>query len=99
MQLRLCPLLAAAALAACGNSSASESPKGAPAPGTTPIAPAPGKPAAVRAPSRGPEHAVYSLADNRLAAHVLRGGGLYLPAGSAGFAKYVRFGNQLAKDA
>jgi arylsulfatase A-like enzyme len=95
-------LLAAAALAACGNSSASETPKAVPTPGTTPTpgtAPAPGKPGVVRAPSRGPEHPVYSLADNRLSAHLLRGGGLYLPAGSAGFAKYVRFGNQLAKDA
>jgi arylsulfatase A-like enzyme len=46
-----------------------------------------------KAPSRGPERAVYSLIDNRLAAHVERGGGLLLPAGSAGFAKYTRFGN------
>ncbi|HSK04814.1 MAG TPA: sulfatase [Kofleriaceae bacterium] len=47
-------------------------------------------------PARGPERAAYSLIDNRLAAHVERGGGLVLPAGSAGFAKYVRFGNGLA---
>lgn len=47
----------------------------------------------VTAPSRGPERAVYSLADNRLAGHLLRGGGLVLPGGSAGFAKYTRFGN------
>ncbi|MBP6628746.1 MAG: sulfatase-like hydrolase/transferase [Kofleriaceae bacterium] len=54
----------------------------------------PGK-APVTAPSRGPERVVYSLADNRLAAHLGRGGGLLLPAGSTGFAKYVRFGNTL----
>jgi len=49
--------------------------------------------APVKAPSRGPEHPVYSLVDNRLSAHLERGGGLLVPAGSAGFAKYVRFGN------
>jgi arylsulfatase A-like enzyme len=43
--------------------------------------------------SRGPEHPVYSLVDNRLSAHLERGGGLVLAAGSAGFAKYTRFGN------
>jgi arylsulfatase A-like enzyme len=47
----------------------------------------------VKAPSRGPEHVVYSLADNRLSGHLLRGGGLVLPGGSVGFAKYIRFGN------
>jgi choline-sulfatase len=52
----------------------------------------PSKPAAAAA-ARGPEHAVYSLADNRLSAHLTRGGGLVIPAGSAGFAKYVRFAN------
>ncbi len=44
-----------------------------------------------RAPSRGPEHAVYSLVDNRLAAHEQRGGGLLVNGGTAGFAKYLRF--------
>jgi len=69
------------------------------APGTpaaakvAPVAePAPAKPPA-RAAARGPEHAVYSLVDNRLSAHLVRGGGLVVPAGSAGFAKYVRFAN------
>ncbi len=47
----------------------------------------------IKAAARGPEHALYSLVDNRLSAHLLRGGGLVLPAGSAGFAKYIRFGN------
>jgi arylsulfatase A-like enzyme len=46
---------------------------------------------------REPERPAYSLIDNRLAAHVERGGGLVLIAGSTGFAKYVRFGNQLAR--
>ena len=46
-----------------------------------------------KAPTRGPEHPVYSLVDNRLSAHLVRGGGLVVPAGSAGFAKYVRLGN------
>ena len=47
----------------------------------------------VKAPSRGPERVVYSLIDNRLSAHLTRGGGLVLPAGSAAFAKYTRFAN------
>jgi len=62
-------------------------------------APAAAAPAAAPAPPpapRAPERAAYSLIDNRLAAHLERGGGLFVPAGSAGFAKYVRFGNQLA---
>ncbi len=50
-----------------------------------------------KAPSRGPERAIYSLVDNRLAAHLGRGGGLFIPAGSAGFAKYVRFGSTVKK--
>jgi arylsulfatase A-like enzyme len=49
----------------------------------------------VKAAARGPEHAVYSLVDNRLSAHLARGGGLVVAAGSAGFAKYVRFANLL----
>ena len=49
--------------------------------------------APTKAPARGPEHAVYSLIDNRLSAHLHRGGGLLLAGGSAGFAKYTRFGN------
>jgi len=53
-----------------------------------------GAPPAKAAP-RGPEHAVYSLVDNRLSAHLTRGGGLVLAAGSAGFAKYLRFANAM----
>lgn len=49
--------------------------------------------APAKAPSRGPERPVYSLVDNRLSGHLLRGGGLVLPGGSVGFAKYTRFGN------
>src|SRR5689334_4882384 len=47
----------------------------------------------VKAASRGPERVVYSLIDNRLSAHLTRGNGLVLPAGSAAFAKYTRFAN------
>ncbi|HEX7839185.1 MAG TPA: hypothetical protein VF469_17025, partial [Kofleriaceae bacterium] len=54
----------------------------------------PAKPPA-KAASRGPEHAVYSLVDSRLSAHLTRGGGLLVAAGSAGFAKYVRFANAM----
>ncbi|HZJ66687.1 MAG TPA: sulfatase [Kofleriaceae bacterium] len=46
-----------------------------------------------KAPSRGAERTVYSLVDNRLSAHLTRGGGLVVPAGSAGLAKYLRFAN------
>ena len=48
-----------------------------------------------KAAARGPERAVYSLVDNRLSAHQTRGGGLLIPGGSAGFAKYIRFGNMM----
>lgn len=41
---------------------------------------------------RREEHAVFVLGHNRLLAHERRHGGLYIDAGSAGFAKYVRFG-------
>ena len=49
-----------------------------------------------KAASRGAERAVYSLVDNRLSAHLRRGGGLVVAAGSAGFAKYTRIANQLS---
>jgi len=49
----------------------------------------------VKAAARGPERPVYSLVDNRLSAHLTRDGGLLVDAGSAGFAKYLRFGNQM----
>jgi arylsulfatase A-like enzyme len=45
-----------------------------------------------RPPSRGPEHAVFSLTDSRLLAHVMRREGVVALAGSPGFAKYLRFG-------
>ncbi len=51
-------------------------------------------PAVEEAPKRGPEHAVYSLWDNRLAMHHQRGGGLFVPVGSSGLVKYMRFGRQ-----
>jgi arylsulfatase A-like enzyme len=37
-------------------------------------------------------HGVFSLVDNRPLGHLQRRGGLYIPAGSAGMAKYTRFG-------
>jgi arylsulfatase A-like enzyme len=40
----------------------------------------------------GADHAVFSLADNRLLAHVVHGGGLVAVAGSPGFAKYLNGG-------
>src|SRR5687768_500516 len=85
-----------AAVTACGaekksSSSAEAAPvPGSPAAGTKPPAKAP-----VKAPARGAEQPVYSLVDNRLSAHLTRSGGLLVPAGSAGFAKYVRFGNTM----
>jgi arylsulfatase A-like enzyme len=96
--------IALAFLVACGkttNDQATTEPKVAETGGGTPAAS--GGLAANKAPlanrrpakaaARGPEHAVYSLVDNRLSAHLARGGGLVVPAGSAGFAKYVRFAN------
>ena len=44
---------------------------------------------------RGAEHDVYSLIDNRLYAHVERGGGLVIVPGSAGFGKYGRTAAQI----
>lgn len=38
------------------------------------------------------EHTVFDLGDNRLLAHARHRGALHIAAGSAGFAKYVRFG-------
>ena len=84
----------AIALVACGKSgnkdkgSATGSDQG-----TAPAGGGSAKKPPVKAPSRGPERAVYSLIDNRLSGHLLRGGGLVLAGGSAGFAKYTRFGN------
>ncbi|HEU0036780.1 MAG TPA: sulfatase-like hydrolase/transferase [Kofleriaceae bacterium] len=52
-----------------------------------------------KAPSRGAEHVVYSLIDNRLSAHRGRGGGVVLDGGSSGFAKYVRFPRLMKSDA
>lgn len=83
---------------ACGKSKdkPAPSPPGGPAVGsgggTAATPPKPDKPP-VKAAARGPEHAVYSLVDNRLSGHVLRQGGLLLVGGSAEFAKYTRFGN------
>ncbi len=40
----------------------------------------------------GGHHPVFSLADNRLLAHLIRDGGLFVPLGHPGAAKYVNFG-------
>ncbi|HEX5061656.1 MAG TPA: sulfatase-like hydrolase/transferase [Kofleriaceae bacterium] len=85
-------LAALLALAACGKDKDTSSAEAAPAPGGATAAKQPAK-APVKAAARGPEHAVYSLVDSRLSGHLLRNGGLVVPGGSAGFAKYVRFGN------
>jgi arylsulfatase A-like enzyme len=61
-------------------------------PATGPAAMRAAGPARPRREPRGPEHPVYSLADNRLYAHVERDGGLVVVPGSPGFAKYLRFG-------
>ncbi len=85
-------LAALLALAACGkDKDTSHSAEAAPVPGGATPAVATKPPA--KAPPRGPEHAVYSMIDNRLSGHLMRSGGLLVPGGSAGFAKYVRFGN------
>ncbi|MBA2542334.1 MAG: sulfatase, partial [Deltaproteobacteria bacterium] len=90
-------LIAATFAAGCGKASDS-APEVRPAepPSGAPDA-QPAKPAAppTKAASRGAERSVYSLVDNRLSAHLTRNGGLLLPGGSAGFAKYVRFSNQM----
>jgi arylsulfatase A-like enzyme len=56
-----------------------------------PAAPAAAKPAARAAAARTDEQRLFDLGDNRLLAHVQRGGGLVLLPGSGGFAKYVHF--------
>ena len=40
---------------------------------------------------------MYSLVDSRLSAHLTRGGGLLVSGGTSGFAKYMRFGNQMSE--
>jgi hypothetical protein len=50
---------------------------------------APAAPASPRL--AGPHHPVFSLSDNRLLAHLVRDGGLLIPAGHPGFAKYITF--------
>ena len=90
--------VAVLALCACGKSSKEPAAAGPKVAEAAPAAPAnhtadPPATAPVQAAPRGPEHAVYSLVDNRLSAHLVRGGALVVPAGSAGFAKYARIGN------
>lgn len=86
-------LLGAAVLVACGSQEQMEQkePAGSAAAAGSAGSAGSAAPPAPAAPSRGPERVAYSLVDNRLAAHLERDGGVLLPAGSAGFAKYVRF--------
>lgn len=93
--IRLYSVVAALALVACGKSKPhnDDPPLTAKVGEAAQQKTAPPAVAPQKAPPRGPEHAVYSLVDNRLSAHLTRGGGLVLPAGSAGFAKYTRLGN------
>ena len=84
-------------LCACGKSKGSpsieRSAEGAPPPPQrVAVAPAPVVPPK---PAHAGEHVVYSLVDNRLSAHLERGGALFVEGGSAGFAKYTRITNQL----
>ena len=93
-------LAALAALASCGKNKSPESSAEAANPtnpgagsatpaamngkvGEKPTAPA-------KAPARGPEYSVYSLVDSRLSGHLQRGGGLVVPAGSAGKRAFVQ---------
>jgi len=81
-----------AALCACGKKDSSDTGGGA---NGVPGESSGGEGKAVpQAPARGPEHPVYSLIDNRLGGHVQRLGGLLVLPGSAGFAKYLRFGGK-----
>ncbi|RMH38363.1 MAG: hypothetical protein D6689_19780 [Deltaproteobacteria bacterium] len=74
----------AAAGVGCGDSDAQSAPPAARAESAPGAAPAPAAPRRV-------EHAVYSLVDNRLAAHVTFAGGLWVPLGSRRATKYLRF--------
>lgn len=89
-------LVGAAILAvACGKGEAGETAKGVAANvpgGNSPGASSAGGGTQVAvAPSRGPEHAVYSLIDNRVHAHLVRGGGLVVDGSTPGFTKYLRY--------
>src|SRR5580698_5682034 len=94
--MRCYALMVAVGLVACGKSkdspsierSAEASPPPAPRVAAAPVVPP--------KPAHAGEHVVYSLVDNRLSAHLRRNGGLFVVVGSAGFAKYTRFGNQIA---
>src|SRR5262245_15351226 len=49
-------------------------------------------PAALAPATAAADHPVYSLVDNRLSAHILRGGGLVVLPGAPSFAKYLNGG-------
>jgi len=94
--MRCYALVVAVGLVACGKSkdspSIERSAEAAPPPVQPRVAVAPPAPK----PTRAGEHVVYSLVDNRLSAHLRRGGGFFVEGGSAGFAKYTRIANQIA---
>lgn len=54
--------------------------------------PGPARADAAASPAAFPHHAVFSLVDNRLLAHLHRGGGFVAAAGSGAFVRYLRFG-------
>jgi arylsulfatase A-like enzyme len=91
-------LVLVVAVCACGKSkdspSIERSAEGAPPPQAPRVAVAPVTVVPPK-PAHAGEHVVYSLVDNRLSAHLRRGGGLFVEGGSAGFAKYTRITNQL----
>src|SRR5439155_24017739 len=86
---RLAVVTALSALAACGKANKTEaSAEAAPNATAVPAVAPTAKPAKApeKAASRGPEHPVYSLVDNRLTGHLQRCGGIVIPGGSAGMA-------------
>jgi arylsulfatase A-like enzyme len=86
-------VLAALGIAGCGSKDSSPQKSAASGSGGSASGAAtPVKPPAAAA-SRGPERAVYSLVDNRLAAHRFCGDTAIVETGSMGFVKFVRFGN------
>jgi arylsulfatase A-like enzyme len=66
--------------------------RSAPAASGAPAVPAAPAPAPLASGLTGPHHPVFSLLDNRLLAHLIRDGGLLVPLGQPGAAKYVNFG-------
>jgi arylsulfatase A-like enzyme len=89
-------ILCALAAVACGKRGDDPQPRQAPVASVSiDAAPAPAPPDAAPAPAPSDsrdEHAVFAFGDNRLTAHRTVDGDLVVDGGSAGFARYVRFG-------